>query len=242
MSGMQSVSRKRTLRRHARPLIAFAVIATACNAVQTASSSVPNASSSVPSAASSVPSATSTVVRGTPTPQPTEPFAIKEGTLAPGRYLQAGFPPGVSFVLPSGWHAYFDDADSAYLGGPQGVEIGINKPPQVVDPKTGRAVDSPADLAGWLATSPAFDTATSSPVTIGGKPATLVEATSSGDRALFAYASGNFHTVAGGRYEFYVFPMDGPDLVFMLIGPRTSFEANLPMLRTIVDSVQIGGS
>jgi hypothetical protein len=209
------------------PLMAFAVIATACNAVQTAPSSVP--------------SAASTVVPATPTPQPTEPFAIV-GTLAPGRYLQAGFPPGVSFVLPSGWQAYFDDADSAYLGGPQGVEIGINKPPQVVDPKTGLGVDSPADLALWLATSPAFDTAKSSPVTIGSKSATLIEATSSGDSGLFAYASGDFHTVAGGRYEFYVFPMDGPDLVFMLIGPTTSFEANLPMLRTIVDSVHIEGS
>jgi|1185.fasta_scaffold28624_2 hypothetical protein len=179
-------------------------------------------------------------VQATPTPQPTEPFAIRESNLLPGRYLQAGFPPGVSFVLPAGWKGYFDDADGAYLGGPQGVEIGINKPPKVVDLKTGATIDSPADLAAWLAGSPAFDTVKSSSVTVGGKPAKLVEATSAGERPLFAYASGNFHTVPGSRYAFYVFPMDGPDLVFMLIGSKTSFEAELAMLKTIVDSVRIG--
>jgi len=146
----------------------------------------------------------------------------------------------VSFVLPAGWKGYFDDADGAYLGGPQGVEIGINKPPKVVDLKTGATIDSPADLAAWLAGSPAFDTVKSSSVTVGGKPAKLVEATSAGERPLFAYASGNFHTVPGSRYAFYVFPMDGPDLVFMLIGSKTSFEAELAMLKTIVDSVRIG--
>jgi hypothetical protein len=181
-----------------------------------------------------------TASAGIPTPQPTEPFAIKEGKLAPGRYLQAGFPPGISFVLPDGWQAYFDDGDSAYLSGPQGVEIGINKPPQIVDPKTFRGADSPADLAAWLAASPAFDTAKSSSVTVGGLPATLVEATSTGtEMGLFAYSSGDFHTVAGSRYAFYVFPREGPDLVFMLIGPKTAFEANLPMLKKIVDSIKV---
>jgi hypothetical protein len=176
------------------------------------------------------------------TPQPTEPFAITEGQLPPGRYLQKGFPPGVSFVLGSGWQGYFDDADGAYLGGPQGIELGINKPPQVVDPKTSQPVESPADLAAWLAASPAFDSAKSKAVTVAGKPATLVDATSNAEKGLFAYTSGNFHTVAGARYWFYVFPMDGPDLVVMLLGPGTAFEASLPMIQGIVDSVKVGGT
>ena len=57
------------------------------------------------------------------TPQPTQPFAIGRGQLAPGRYLQGGFAPGVQFVLGPGWQGYFDDYDGAYLGGPDGLEI-----------------------------------------------------------------------------------------------------------------------
>ena len=177
---------------------------------------------------------------GVATPGPTEPFAIIAGPLAPGRYRQAGFPPGVSFDLPQGWQAYFDDADGAYLGGPGGIEIGVNKPPKVVDPKTGKPVDTPADLAGFLAKSPAFDSAKSSAVTVAGMRATLVEATSKGEQDLLAYSSGNFHTVAGGRYRFYVFPLDGPDLLFMVIGPAGTFEPYLPMIETIVSSIAIG--
>jgi hypothetical protein len=187
-------------------------------------------------------SPTGTVVASIATPQPTEPFAIKEGPLAPGRYLQAGFSPGVSFVLGTGWQAFFDDKDSAFLGRPDNLALGINKPPKVVDPKTGQPADTPADLADWLAKSPAFDSATSTAVTVGGMPATLVEATSSVDRALFYYASGNFHTVPGTKSLFYVFPLDGPDLLVMFLGPTAAFEADLPMIKTIVDSITVGGS
>jgi hypothetical protein len=176
-----------------------------------------------------------------PTPQPTEPFAIREGSLAPGRYLQAGFPPGVSFVLGTGWRAYFDDKDGAYLGGPQGIEIGINKPPKVNDPTTNQPIDTPADLAAWLAQSTAFSSATTSAISVGGVPATLVDATSKVEKDLLAYASGNFHTVPGARYRFYVFPMEGPDLVFFIAGPGAAFEANLPLMKAIVDSIKVGG-
>jgi hypothetical protein len=174
------------------------------------------------------------------TPQPTEPFAIGTRELAPGRYLQAGFAPGVQFVLGSGWKGYFDDYDGAYLGGPDGLEIGINKPPKVIDPKTGKPIETPADLAAWLATNPVFDSVTSTTPTIGGLRTTLVDATAHGDRALLAYDSGNFHTLEGFRYRFYVFPMPGPDLLFMVMGPATKFEAQLPLIEEIVKSIHIG--
>jgi hypothetical protein len=175
-----------------------------------------------------------------PTPQPTEPFAIARRLLAPGRYLQAGFSPGVQFVLGPGWQGYFDDHDGAYLGGPDGIEIGINKPPKVVDPKTGTPVETPADLAAWLATSPVFDSVTSTTVTVGGLRTILVDATAHGDRDLLAYDSGNFHTVSGSRYRFYVFPMAGPDLLFMVMGPASRFAAKLPLIEEIVNSIHIG--
>jgi len=145
-------------------------------------------------------------------------------------------------VLGPGWQGYCDDADGAYLGGPDGIELGINKPPKVVDPKTGEAVDTPADLAAWLAKSPAFDSATSSAVTVAGMPATLIDATATGNHDLFAYAGGNFHTVAGARFRFYVFRMDGPDLLFMFLGPAAAVEANLTLMQTIVDSMRLAGS
>jgi hypothetical protein len=57
---------------------------------------------------------------------------------------------------------------------------------------------------------------------------------------LLAYDSGNFHTVAGARYRFYVFPMDGPDLLFMVIGPASKYEDKLPLIEQIVNSIHIG--
>ena len=174
------------------------------------------------------------------TPQPTQPFAIGRGQLAPGRYLQGGFAPGVQFVLGPGWQGYFDDYDGAYLGGPDGLEIGINKPPKVIDPKTGKPIETPADLAAWLAASPVFDNVTSTTLTVGGLRTTLVDAVAHGDRALLAYDSGNFHTVTGARCRFYVFPMPGPDLLFMVLGPASKYEANLPLIEEIVKSIHIG--
>jgi hypothetical protein len=191
-------------------------------------------------AASVAGAASPSMVPPAPSPQPTEPYAIQQGALQPGRYLQAGFEPHVSFVLGPGWQAYFNDADGAYLGNANGVELGVNRPPKVVDPAPRKVMDTPADLAAWLAENPTFEAVSSTAVTIDGTPAILVEADATGDQDLFAYDLGNFHTVPGARYRFYVIPMDGPDLLFLAMGQVADFEANLPVLEAIVDSIRLG--
>ena len=77
---------------------------------------------------------------------------------------------------------------------------------------------------------------------MGGKPATLVEAMSSGEQGLFFYPSGNFHTARGARYRIYVWPMDGPDLVLFQTGIGPAFDQNLPVMKAIVDSIRFEGS
>ena len=57
---------------------------------------------------------------------------------------------------------------------------------------------------------------------------------------LLAYPAGNFHTVIKARYHFSVVPMDGPDLLFAFMGPAAKFDAALPMVQAIVDSIRIG--
>jgi hypothetical protein len=186
-------------------------------------------------------SPTATLAGAGATPQPTEPFTITEAELAPGRYLQA-FPPRVSFTLGAGWHGYFDDAGGSYLGHADGIEMGINRPPKVVDPKTSQGVDAPADLASWLAKSPAFKGAKSSAAQVGGVPARLIDATATRELGLFFYTDGNFHTVSGARYHFYVVPLEGPDLVILFAGPAAQFDASLPRIKDIVGSVKLGQS
>ena len=192
------------------------------------------AATSAPTRASSAPAA--------PTPGPTEPYAIVPGPMQPGRYLQTGISPHVSFVLSTDWQAYFADADGVYLGYLNGVELGVNRPEQVVDPVSNRAEDSPDDLAAWLAANPTFDAVERTAVEMDGRRATRIDGAATRAQDLFAYASGNFHTQTGLRYRFYVIRLDGPDLVILLLGPRDEFEAASSALDAIVDSVRIGGT
>jgi hypothetical protein len=203
-----------------------------CSTATVPASSFPNPSLTTAAPVTTVPSRR---------PQPTEPYAIVPGPLAPGRYLQATLTPSVSFVLGTGWNAYFNDADGAYLGNDAlGVEFGINRPPEVVDPASNGGLPSPPDLAGWLTAFPGFVSATATSIEIDGTPAKLVEATATQEeQGLFAYESGNFHTVPEGRYRFYVVPMDGADLVFGFMAPAASFDAAVPEVQDVVDSIKI---
>lgn len=188
-------------------------------------------------------SATTAPPSATSTPAPEGPQRLEIGILAAGEYRTNRFAPTLVFTLPAGWAQFFaDDSDEISLGGPD-TELYMSRPTQVVDPGTGEPVDTPESLAEWFAAHPAFGSPTPMSVEIAGRQSTIFDLPgASADVDLFAFATGNFHTVEGIPVRVYIVPLAGADLVLTIVPrlPRGTIEDAITAAAPVVESLEIG--
>ncbi|HKY49108.1 MAG TPA: hypothetical protein VJQ79_14125 [Acidimicrobiia bacterium] len=164
------------------------------------------------------------------------------GTLPAGEYQTRNFEPTLSFSLPDGWHQYFEeDSDEIALGGPN-ADLNLTRPSRVVDPEKGTS-DSPEDLADWLLNHSRFAATEQESALVAGIVARVIDIegpTSAVD--FFAYPEGNMRVPAGVEARFVVVPMDGPDLVLVILPSGETLAAAIESTQSIVNSLAIVGS
>jgi hypothetical protein len=170
------------------------------------------------------------------------PPRLRMGELPAGRYSTNAFEPGLLLTLPDGWEQFFpDEQDEIALGGP-GVDVNITRPPKVVDPDTRVAADTPESLLEWFTEHPSLDVGEPVEVQIDGIASHYVDvAVPSSEIDIFAYPPGNMRLPAGARSRVYIVPLEGPDLVALILTPSASadFDAALEVAEPIVTSLII---
>jgi hypothetical protein len=163
------------------------------------------------------------------------------GDLPAGIYQTNAFEPTLVFALPDGFSQYFpDDDDEIALGGP-GVDLNITRPSQVIDPETRAAADTPEDLHAWFLDHPSYDSPVPQSMTIAGIAASYIDLPAvSADVQLFHYPSGDMHIPPGIALRVYVVPLDGPDLVLLMLpGGGEAFAEAAATTQPIVESLDI---
>ena len=164
------------------------------------------------------------------------------GELPAGQYTTNAFEPDLMLTLPEGWHQYFpDEDDEIALGGP-GVDLNITRPPEVVDPETRAAVETPESLLEWFTAHPSLDVGVPVEVQIDGIASHYVDVTAvSSEIDIFHYPPGNMRLPAGALSRVYIVPIDGPDLIALVLAPTGAddFDAVLEAAEPIVTSLAI---
>ena len=195
----------------------------------------------------SVPPATSAATTTTTAPMTTATSAaassgaqpLTMGTLPAGEYQTTDFDPTLTFTLPDGWHQYFDeDVDEIALGGP-GADMNVTRPSRVLDPETG-TVDAPEDLADWLLNHSRFVAIEAESARVDGIEARVIDIEGpAGTVEFFVYPEGNMRLPAGVAARFVVVPMDGPDLVLIVLPTGGTLAEAIDATQPIINSLAI---
>ncbi len=161
------------------------------------------------------------------------------GTLRAGEYQTRNFDPTLNFTLPDGWHQYFDeDVDEIVLGGPN-ADMNVTRPSRVLDPETG-TVDAPEDLAEWLLNHSRFVATEAESAQVAGIESRVIDIEASASTVeFFAYPEGNMRLPAGVAARFVVVPMDGPDLVLVVLPAGKTLADAIDATQSIVNSLVI---
>lgn len=189
-----------------------------------------------------------------PSPTPTEsssatgstavggPPPLRMGELPAGQYQTNAFEPSLVLTLPEGWSQYFADEDDEIAFGGPGVDLNITRPPEVVDPATRGAVETPESLLEWFTAHPGLDVGEPVEVQIDGIDSHYVDvAAPSSEVDIFHYPPGNMRLPGGGVARVYIVPLDGPDLVALILAPPNVDDAaaGLDAAQPIVTSLVI---
>ena len=160
-------------------------------------------------------------------------------TMPAGEYQTRNFDPTLTFTLPDGWHQYFDeDVDEIALGGPN-ADMNITRPSRVLDPETG-TVDAPEDLADWLLNHSQFVATEAESARVAGIESRVIDIEgTAGTIEFFAYPEGNMRLPAGAAARFVVVPMDGPDLVLVVVPVGGTLADAIGATQLIVNSLAI---
>jgi hypothetical protein len=142
------------------------------------------------------------------------------GDLPPGQYTTNSFEPNLVLMLPDGWRQFFpDDADEIALGGP-GAELNITRPAEVIDPDSGTPVEAPDSLLEWFTDHSRLDAAEPVEIQVDCVDSHFVDLTApTADVALFHYPGGDMRLPAGVSTRVYIVPLEGPDLVALILPP-----------------------
>lgn len=164
----------------------------------------------------------------TPTESPEAaggPPPLRMGELPAGQYTARAFEPNLVLTLPEGWHQYFaEEDDEIALGGP-GVDLNITRPPEVVDPETRAPVETPESLLEWFTAHPSLDVGEPVEVEIDGIASHYVDvAAPSSQIDIFHYPPGNMRLPAGTLSRIYIVPLEGPDLVAVILALTSADE------------------
>jgi hypothetical protein len=95
-----------------------------------------------------------------------------------GTYRTSAFQPAFRFTAPRLAYPFQSDVDDPTflpLGSGEQALV-FDRPDQVIDPSSTKAVALPNDLAAWLRSNPRLRVLSTSRTTIGGKPATRIDA------------------------------------------------------------------
>ena len=175
-----------------------------------------------------------------PTAEAAQP--LRSGTLSAGRYRTTVFEPTLEFDLADGWHQYFpDDSDEIALGGPGG-DLNITRPTEVVNPNSGPALDAPESMIDWLTSHAKLQASEPKDIEIAGIAAAFADVEPpTSDVGLFHYSGGDMHLPPGVPARFYIVPMDGADLVMVVLPPEgsTDLDATVDAVEPIVESLAI---
>jgi hypothetical protein len=164
------------------------------------------------------------------------------GPLPAGDYVTNRFVPSLVFTLPEGWSQFFPDEDDEIYMGSADAELAISRAAQVVDPVTNQGVAAPEDLVEWLTQHPAFDGAVAVPIRLGGIEGYYVDLPGPGaDTKIFSFPGGTFHIGPDIETRFYVVPLDGSDISFVILPDANggTLETAIEAAGPIVESVQI---
>ena len=166
---------------------------------------------------------------------------LSEGSLTPGTYASSAFRPSVTFTIGDGWEALFaDDDDELAIEHTPTVLFYMTRVTQVIDPTKGVAAPVPDDLVQWLARHPDLNAEAPKSVTLAGLPArTVVVHTNGQEVATFYYTTGNMRVPAGFTAQYYVLPMDGPDLTVKVGAPTKQWAAALALTAPILESLRV---
>jgi hypothetical protein len=167
---------------------------------------------------------------------------LRMGELPAGQYTTNAFEPNLVLTLPDGWSQFFpDEDDEIALGGP-GVELNITRPPEVVDPETRAPVETPESLLEWFTEHPSLDVGEPVEVELDGIASHYVDvAAPSSEIDIFHYPPGNMRLPQGALSRVYIVPLDGPDLVALILSSAGAddFDAVLDVAEPIVTSLVI---
>lgn len=191
--------------------------------------------------ASPTPSARPTPT-ASPTATPEGPLPLRMGTLVAGQYRTNRFEPTLVFTLPEGWSQFFPDEDDEIFMGSADAALAISRAAQVVDPVSHGPVDAPEDLLEWLTQHPAFDAPEAVAIRLGGVDSHYVDLPGpNGDTKIFSFPGGDFHIPPGVATRFYVVPLDGSDISFVIVPSENggTIEAAIEAAHPIVESLEI---
>jgi hypothetical protein len=167
---------------------------------------------------------------------------LRMGELPAGQYTTNAFQPNLVLTLPEGWSQFFPDEDDEIAFGGPGVELNITRPPEVVDPETRTPVETPESLLEWFTGHPTLDVGEPVELEIDGIASHYVDVTApSSEIDIFHYPPGNMRLPPGALSRIYIVPLDGPDLVALILAPAgaADFDAVLGEAEPIVTSLVI---
>lgn len=193
-----------------------------------------------PSGTTAAPTTTAApMTTATPPAESSGAQPLTMGTLRAGEYQTRNFDPTLTFTLPDGWHQYFDeDVDEIALGGPN-ADMNVTRPSRVLDPETG-TVDTPEDLADWLLNHSRFVATEVESARVAGIESRVIDIEGpAGTVDFFAYPEGNMRLPAGVAARFIVVPMDGLDLVLIVLPAGGTLADAIDATQSIVNTVAI---
>ena len=166
---------------------------------------------------------------------------IPVGKVDPGTYKGEPFEPALRLTIAEqGWRALFaPEDDELAFEHEDGRFLAFTHATRVVDPKTGRDVPAPTDLAEWLRKHPALQPTQAVPISVGGSSGTRVDASpTQSDTDIFWYPSGAMHTVPQVRWRVFVVDAHGTPLTIVYAAPIASFDQALTQLEPLLESVE----
>ena len=166
---------------------------------------------------------------------------IPVGKVDPGTYKGEPFEPALRLTIAEqGWRALFaPEDDELAFEHEDGRFLAFTHATRVVDPKTGRDVPAPTDLAEWLRKHPALQPTQAVPISVGDSSGTRIDASpTQSDTDIFWYPSGAMHTVPQVRWRVFVVDAHGTPLTIVYAAPIASFDRALTQLEPLLQSVE----
>ena len=170
-----------------------------------------------------------------------EPMRIQAGLGDPGTYESEPFEPAFRLTIDEeGWRALFAaEDDEIAFEHEDGRFLAFTRVTRVVDPKTGRDVPVPKELAQWLRNHPALQPTRVAPISVGGANGTRIDAAPTrSETDIFWYPTGAMHADPDVRWRIIVLDAGGMTLTIVIGAPKASFDRALRKTRPLLASIE----